>query len=73
MAQLSAKIEGMFEDLSNTAAIGTTTYAITNNEKAVIAKLNSDGKIYVAMVANNAYTPANGEILRLTLKGYILG
>ena len=73
MAQVSSKIEGVAESLGTTGSIGTTCYSISNSEKQVICKLDSNGKIWVALTANNAYPPANGEVLRLTLKGYILG
>ncbi len=71
-AQVLAKHEASFEDVSTSAQIGTGAYSIIASEKAVDAKLDSTGKIYAAIIANNAYTPASGETLTLILKGYIL-
>ena len=71
--EVLAKKEASFEDVSNSAQIGTGVYEIIASEKCIEVKINSSGKIYAAIVANNTYTPASGEVLSLMLKGYILG
>lgn len=72
-AETVAKGEAMFEDVSSICNIGTATYAVTTTERAIVAKLDSNGKIFAAAVANNAYVPASEEVLTLVLKGYIHG
>ena len=73
IAQIGSKIEGMAETLGDVGLIGTTAYAASNSERQIIIKLDSNGKTWVAITANNTYTPASAEALRLTFKGYILG
>jgi hypothetical protein len=73
VAQVDSKLEGMFEDLLTSFLIGTTSYGLMVTEKQETIKLDASGKIYIAVTANNTYTPASGEILRLVFKGYILG
>jgi predicted ribonuclease toxin of YeeF-YezG toxin-antitoxin module len=71
-AQIIAKMEGMVESMADVGTLGTSAYTIAD-ESTTIVKLDSNGKIWVAITANNAYTPASGENMRLTIKGYILG
>jgi len=72
-AELISKKEAPLYSLPNTAQIGTTNYTIYDSEKCATIKLDSNGKIYVAIVANNAYVPASAEVLTIILKGYVMG
>lgn len=73
VVEVLAKHEASFENVSTSAQIGTGVYSIIASEKAVDAKLDSTGKIYAAIIANNTYTPKSGETLTLILKGSIAG
>jgi hypothetical protein len=72
-AQIASKSEGFSGSLATSGILGTTAYTQSDSEKSIIVKLDSSGKIWAAITANNTYTPASGEVLRLTLKGYVLG
>lgn len=72
-AQVLLKMEGTFDTLDGASQIGTTNYCIYSSEKCEGIKLDANGKTWVAIVANNTYTPASGEIITVVGKGYILG
>jgi hypothetical protein len=72
-AEVIAKKEGPIESLSNAGQIGTTNYTVFTSERLLTIKLDENGKTYVAIVANNAYVPANAEVLTLVVKGYMMG
>ena len=36
------------------------------------AKLDANGKLYLALIATNAYTSATNEVITVTIKGYLL-
>lgn len=72
-AEVIAKKEAPIESLSIVGQIGTTNYTVFTSERILTIKLDENGKTYVAIVANNAYVPANAEVLTVVLKGYMLG
>jgi len=51
---------------------GTNAYKFMLTEISRIATLDANGKLYVGIVANNAYTPTSGEKFGYTFKGYLL-
>lgn len=71
-AAIKAVREASFEDISTTQQIGTSSYLVMQPEVQRFATLDSTGKVYCALVANNAYVPASAETLNVSIKGYLL-
>jgi hypothetical protein len=63
---------GRVDDISNAITVGSNAYDIMQTEIQRIVQLDSNGHIFPAILATNAYVPANGEQLTLVLKGYLL-
>ncbi|WP_407310896.1 hypothetical protein [Desulfosporosinus sp. SB140] len=47
-------------------------YKFMATELSRLATLDANGKLYPAIITNNAYTPSSGETIRLVIKGYLL-
>ena len=59
-----------FENIPNTFPIGSTaSYCLKGDEYNRIGQTDASGNVYVALVAQNAYTPASAETLTVLVKG----
>lgn len=61
-----------FEDVSVQITNGANASMYAQTDVTRLATTDSGGKLYAALVASNAYTPANGETITISIKGYIL-
>jgi len=68
-ATLVANKNGRVDAIETAIKLGTNAYEIMQAEICRRGILDANGKIYAAILANNAYVPASGEILTLTVKG----
>ena len=71
-ATVAGSLSAVLEDVSYAASMGSTAYAIMQNDMSRIAVLSDTAKLYPAIVATNAYTPKSGEKITLKLKGFVL-
>jgi hypothetical protein len=62
----------MQTELNNTANSGTNAYYVMSADLTRLANLDSSGKIYAAIIANNAYTPKSGEQIKIRIRGFLL-
>lgn len=59
------------DDISSAVGLGTNAYEVLQADVSRIAELGTGAKLYAAVLANNAYTPASGETITLTVKGIL--
>lgn len=59
-------------ELNNTVNSGTNAYYIMSGDYARLANLDSNSKIYLALIANNAYIPKSGEQIKIRIRGFLL-
>lgn len=71
-AELKAKGATFLDGVYNTINYGSNAYQVFQTEVQRNATLDATGKLYPAIIATNTYTPASGEKITLTLKGYLL-
>lgn len=71
-AEIKAKRVMTLEDVSITTAFGTAAYLLSTSELQRICTLDANAKLYAALIANSAYTPASGGKLALTVRGFLL-
>lgn len=71
-ATVKANLQTVFEAISTSLGFGTASYNIFQGEVQRLATTDATGKLYLMLIANNAYTPASGETLYVTVKGYLL-
>jgi hypothetical protein len=61
-----------FESLYSTVGHGTGVYKISEPEILRNCKIGASSSLWVAIIANNAYVPANAEKITVVVKGYLL-
>lgn len=71
-AAAKAAKQATLESLSTAVGYGTACYEIMQTELMRTSDTDASCKLYAAIIANNAYTPASGETLLLTVRGYLL-
>jgi hypothetical protein len=62
----------IFESLYTLVGHGSGCYKILQSEMMRNCKLNADGKLFAAIIAGAAYTPASAEKISVIIKGYLL-
>ena len=68
-AALFAAGNCFFENVPATVPNGTAAYCIKGDEYSREGLTDVSGNVYVALIAQNAYIPANAETLTLLIKG----
>lgn len=72
-AEIVAKRGKSFrDDEFYVVGLGTNAYIATLNELCRNIKLDSAGKLYIALRAQNAYVPASGEKFTINVTGFLL-
>lgn len=61
-----------FNGLSEDTPFGTADYSFSQINQDKKFELGAEGKLYLALIASNSYTPASGEKLYVTISGAIL-
>lgn len=59
-------------EFNSTVNSGTNAYYIMSGDYTKLANLDANGKIYAAIIANNAYTPKSGEQIKIRIRGFLL-
>ena len=72
--QIDAHLQTIFKselDTANAIFFGTNCYSINTSEMSKIVTLDANGKIYLALIAGNTYTPSSGETIKVNVRGYL--
>jgi hypothetical protein len=59
-------------EFTNTVNSGSNAYYIMAADFTRLVNVDSNGIIWVAPVANNAYTPKSGEQIKIRIRGFLL-
>jgi hypothetical protein len=71
-AVLASNLACVIDDLSSLVHQASSAYILQQNEIQRNATLDANGHLYPCLLANNAYVPASGETISITIKGYLL-